>query len=342
MLRVVVIALAVAMSLVLWAGPASAQVLTPGASIFTFERQGESTPIGSVYPGSGLSLSASLRSIECLDTARVFAVVDAKTPTHVLRVPCSPILTASFANPQAFVAFWIRSEQPFLNEIVVNGRDAAGTIVITVRLPPNAAWRPVTLQQLGPQLALRSITVETIGAIQVDDIAVAQQGPQPDMRIVSGPPAFTRDTAATFELQGNWVGTRFQCSLDSVPFADCSPVDALTGRATIPLAGLAERTHTFSARAVDWYGNVDPTPVDYSWTVDRTPPDTRIDSGPAPRTTQAVTQLAFSSPQQADAASYQCRLDGAASVSVCSIPGETTLTRISCGPLGRHLAAQRL
>jgi hypothetical protein len=303
---------------VLATSPAAAQI--PGPSIFTFG-QAAGTPIADLYPGSGLTLSWVERFPECLESARVFAVNDATTPPNVLRVPCSPVLTANFANPQAFVALWVRSESTTSpNEIVINGRDAAGTVVFTVRLPAAVGWRPATLQQSGTPLALRSITVETLGVLHVDDLSVAQQSPQPDMRIESGPPPFTRETSATFELRGNWVGTRFRCSLDLAAFTDCSPVDALTGRATVPLTSLSERAHTFRAQAVDWYGNVAPTSVSYAWTVDATPPDTRIDDGPPARTTQRTARIAFSSPQQADAASYLCRIDSAPAPSPCSSP----------------------
>jgi len=291
--------------------PATAQI--PGPALFTFDSQTAGALIQNTYPGSGLTLSWAERFPECLEQARVSAFAAAKTPPHVIRVPCSPVLTAGFANPQAFVAMWVQSDQAGSpREIIVNGRDASGVVVATRQLPAVPGWQAVTLQSLSTPLAMRSVTVETFGTLLVDDIAVAQQAPQPDMRIESGPAAFTQATTAVFDLRGNWVGTRFQCSLDGASYTDCSPVDALTGRAIVTFDNLTERGHTLVARAVDWYGNIEPTAVRYDWTVDRTPPDTRIDSGPLARTTQRVVQIAFSSPQQADAASYRCRVDAAA------------------------------
>ena len=41
---------------------------------------------------------------------------------------------------------------------------------------------------------------------------------------------------------------------------------------------LADGTYTFTVAAVDGVGNVDPTPASLTWIVDKTAPDTVIDS----------------------------------------------------------------
>ena len=51
--------------------------------------------------------------------------------------------------------------------------------------------------------------------------------------------------------------------------------------------------HTFSVRAIDAAGNVDPTPATYSWTVDTAAPETTIDSGPPTTSTSTSASFTF-------------------------------------------------
>ena len=63
-------------------------------------------------------------------------------------------------------------------------------------------------------------------------------------------------------------------------------------------------------RAIDGSGNEDATPAEHTWTIDTTPPDTTIISGPAPGSFSSSTSAAFtftSEPQ----ARFECSLDGA-------------------------------
>ncbi|HZI06031.1 MAG TPA: Ig-like domain-containing protein, partial [Archangium sp.] len=70
-------------------------------------------------------------------------------------------------------------------------------------------------------------------------------------------------------------------------------------------------------RAVDAAGNVDPSPVSYTWTVDAALPDTTIVSGPPSLTNATSATFDFSSPEAG--VTYECSLDGAAFTS-CSDP----------------------
>ena len=94
----------------------------------------------------------------------------------------------------------------------------------------------------------------------------------PDTSILSGPNALTASSSATFDFSSNEAGVTYECSVDGGGFAACA--DPVT------FTGLAEGSHTLSVRAKDSAGNLDGSPATWSWSVDTTPPDTTIVSGP--------------------------------------------------------------
>jgi hypothetical protein len=87
----------------------------------------------------------------------------------------------------------------------------------------------------------------------------------PATSLVSGPPAITAETSASFSFASNEAGSTFECSLDGGTFATCTSPATLTGL----LAG----AHTFAVQAVDPSGNVDSSPLVHIWEVQVPPPD---------------------------------------------------------------------
>jgi hypothetical protein len=81
----------------------------------------------------------------------------------------------------------------------------------------------------------------------------------PTTTITSGPPASTTATSATFTFTSSTAGSTFQCQLDGGSWSACSSPQSYSS--------LAVGTHTFSVRATDPVGNVDPTPPSQSWTI---------------------------------------------------------------------------
>ncbi|WP_162605917.1 right-handed parallel beta-helix repeat-containing protein [Jiangella aurantiaca] len=81
----------------------------------------------------------------------------------------------------------------------------------------------------------------------------------PETVLSSGPDSSTTSTSATFRFLSPESGATFECSLDSAPYAACSSPRDYTG--------LTAGQHTFRVRAADAAGNVDQTPVSYSWTI---------------------------------------------------------------------------
>lgn len=85
----------------------------------------------------------------------------------------------------------------------------------------------------------------------------------PDTTITSGPSGTTSSRSASLEFSSE-AGAGFECSLDGAAFAPCvSPRS---------YGGLADGPHSFSVRAGDAAGNVDPTPATRDWTVAPTGP----------------------------------------------------------------------
>jgi len=130
----------------------------------------------------------------------------------------------------------------------------------------------------------------------------------PDTAIVSGPGGTTASTSASFELHSE-NGASFECRLDGSAWGGCSA-----------LSGLGDGAHTLEARAVDPAGNADPTPASRTWTVDTTPPETELLSGPASLERSSSATLSFGSEV---GASFECRLDDGA-WAACSSPADVS------------------
>lgn len=131
----------------------------------------------------------------------------------------------------------------------------------------------------------------------------------PNTSLTSTPPSLSNSTAPSFAMSATEPGSTFECSLDAAAYASCSSPKAYSG--------VADGPHTFSARAIDTAGNIDPTPSSYAWTVDATPPDTTIGpSEPAPLTT--ATSATFDVTATEPGSTLECKLDGGAFVACVS------------------------
>jgi hypothetical protein len=179
--------------------------------------------------------------------------------------------------------------------------NSAGTYIFA--LPADLAERAHTVQAAieaegvqSPKSAANTFTVDVTA---------------PDTTIVSGPPSRTNATSATFDFSSE-AGATFECSLDGAAFTACADPETFTGLT-------AEKAYTLQVRARDAAGNVDPTPASYTWTVDRTAPDTVIVSGPPSRTSATSATFDFGVVVAEAGVTFECSLDGAAFTS-CSDP----------------------
>ena len=132
----------------------------------------------------------------------------------------------------------------------------------------------------------------------------------PTTTFVTKPAASTTSTTANFTWTSDETGNvTYECSLDGAAFTACTTPKALTG--------LSDGSHTLKVRATDTLGHVEVTPAEYTWTVDRTAPDTTIDSGPSGLTgSDSATFVASSSEP---GSTFECSLDGGA-YAACSAP----------------------
>ncbi len=100
-----------------------------------------------------------------------------------------------------------------------------------------------------------------IGSFELADIT------PPDTTITANPTNPSSSSTASFSFTGSDTGgsglAGFQCQIDGGGFSPCTSPQTYVG--------LADGSHTFQVRAVDGFGNVDPTPASYTWLIDTTP-----------------------------------------------------------------------
>jgi hypothetical protein len=135
----------------------------------------------------------------------------------------------------------------------------------------------------------------------------------PNTVIDSGPSGTVTSAAAAFGFSSSELGSTFECSLDGAAFSACT--------APQNYAGLAEGQHTFSVRAIDAVGNIDPTPASRTWTVDTVAPSTVIDASPPVNSNSTSASFSFSADEPG--VTFTCKLDGG-SYTACTSPKSLT------------------
>ncbi|HWM19052.1 MAG TPA: hypothetical protein VNO51_05150, partial [Ilumatobacteraceae bacterium] len=130
----------------------------------------------------------------------------------------------------------------------------------------------------------------------------------PDTTLGSRPASPTNSTAASFTFSADEPGS-FECALDEAVFDACAN--------PVSYDGLSAGDHVFRVRAIDAAGNTDASPAAHAWTVDLSPPDTTIGSGPAGTTPSASATFEFAASEPGS--TFACALDGAA-VETCVSP----------------------
>ncbi len=142
-----------------------------------------------------------------------------------------------------------------------------------------------------------------------------------DTAINGGPSNGSTTGPGVSFLYSTIAGLAYDCAIDGSGFFDCgaTPFSAYNG--------LTTGQHTFQVRAKNG-GYFDHVPAVRTWTVDATPPDTSIASGPPSLTKAKTASIQFNA---SEASTFQCSLDGAAATA-CTSP--LNLTGLG---LGTHL-----
>ncbi len=180
----------------------------------------------------------------------------------------------------------------------------------------NYTFVPTTALSEGSHVVQAATEIELVQSARSTGNTFTVDLTPPNTLIVSSPPGTTNSTSATFDF--NYAGTEtgtvtYECKLDTeAAFTPCPDPKTYTN--------LGEGPHTLLVRAMDAAGNVDSSPARYDWTVDLTPPETKIVSGPASLTRETSATFDFDVVTPEPGVTYECKLDTEADFTPCADP----------------------
>ena len=154
-------------------------------------------------------------------------------------------------------------------------------------------------------------------------------GDAPDVTITANPAEVTDSSTATFEFGAVGRNLSYECALSSVVQVGTS-TQTTTGVLSPCVSpktynGLPRGEHTFEVRVMvpDEFPEGEITT--YEWTVaDLTPPETTIEFGPAEGSTVYSQTATFAFDSSNPNATFDCRLDNAATFTACPVPSVYT------------------
>lgn len=135
----------------------------------------------------------------------------------------------------------------------------AGAAALLFSLKPSATAVQVRKALVGSAHRLTSWKKKTVSGGRLDVAAAMGRLVPPGTRLTAQPAVAGRNVALAVAQDGDLEAITFQCRLDDGRFRTCNPRGVFRG--------VAPGKHLLTARAVDPYGNVDPTPVTARFTV---------------------------------------------------------------------------
>jgi chitodextrinase len=132
---------------------------------------------------------------------------------------------------------------------------------------------------------------------------LSDNGAPPDTVITSGPTGSVNSTSASFGFASSETPSAFECKLDSSGWTPCA--------SPMAYGAMTKGSHTFSARAIDQFGNTDSSPASRPWTVVYLPSASFDFSPAAPLVDQPVAFASTSTAVGTDAiVKHEWDLDG--------------------------------
>ena len=130
----------------------------------------------------------------------------------------------------------------------------------------------------------------------------------PDTLITSQPPLSTNATSASLSFSSTEAGSTFECQFDGKGYTACAGPQKFTR--------LTAGSHTFTVKATDPVGNVDPVPASYTWTIITVFSASITDY---PSNPSDMEDASFSFAANRAGADFECQLDDGG-YSACSSP----------------------
>jgi hypothetical protein len=178
------------------------------------------------------------------------------------------------------------------------------------------------------------VNADKIAAGSVATIALKQVTATPNAAMIATPAVTAVNGRLSFqETTGAESPLINACDVDG-KMATCYPEGDhfLVFLSSTP--GLGDGTHTFHVTFRDFYGNVDPTPLAYTWKIDAVSPQTTLVGQPDPLSGTPLLTFASNEP----GSTFECRLDSAMWVP-CASPWQMTVAPGSHGAAIRAIDA---
>jgi MYXO-CTERM domain-containing protein len=233
------------------------------------------------------------------------------TPSGGFTPPAAPVITSPLngatVGPTPAITGTGLANSTVL--VVIDGVEVGS---VTTDASGNWSYTPASLSAGAHALSARQLKDGVASSLTVA-VNVTVDATPPDTTLTAEPQATSNTKAPSFSFVSTKPNSTFRCSLDGGAFTACTT--------PWPLSGLSEGSHTFQVAATDAYGNVDPTPASYTWTVDTVAPTVTITSGPSPVTNATTAALGFSSNDAS--ATFSCSLN-AGTPAPCTSPQSFT------------------
>jgi hypothetical protein len=173
----------------------------------------------------------------------------------------------------------------------------------------NGMYTP-TFADIGSSKTLSAVATDSAGQTQTVQVTIniVEDVTAPQTTIDGGPAegSLTNDPTPLFLFSSDDPTATFTCKVDGAAFGPCS------GDGQHVAGPLSDGQHTFAVRAGDPQGNVDGSPATRTFTVDTTPPQTKLKAKlKKKKLRKGKATFTFSAPGD-PAATFQCSLDKAA------------------------------